>query len=313
MNKKPAIQSSIQPLGIGSDLRRRVLFHHMPIAAASALVLVLFMTLPILRAQSLGDIFSGALPRERGEGAPMDHRDGHTMDRGGHQSEPPQHGVGQGGQVDPGAHAGRMGHGGATAGATDRGERQHGPFVRQLTFATGYVALGLLGLTLLIGPANLLLNKRTPVSNYLSRDVGMWAAIVSVVHTILALQVHGSGRLRDFAHFFVGPDGSPLLNSFGLGNWTGLAALVIVLGLLAISSDAALRRLKAKRWKRLQRLNYALFVLVILHAFFYGALLRITSPTAFLLTLSVIAVCIGQGVGIGLWRRRDTGIERPLS
>ena len=116
--------------------------------------------------------------------------------------------------------------------------------------------------------------------------------------------MHGSGRLRDFLNFFVAPDGSLWTNSFGLANWTGLAALVIVVGLLAISSDAALRKLKARPWKRLQRLNYALFALVIAHAFFYGALLRLQSPYTILLGLSVIAVFAGQAVGVWLWRRR---------
>ncbi|MBI2404008.1 MAG: hypothetical protein HYV20_14975 [Gemmatimonadetes bacterium] len=128
-------------------------------------------------------------------------------------------------------------------------------FNQQFTVATGYVVLGLLALTLLIGPANLLLRRRNPVSNYLSRDVGTWAAIGSVVHVIFGLQVHGGGQIRDFLNYFVAPDGSPWPNSFGLGNWTGPAALVIVVGLLALSSDFALRKLKARPWKR-QRLNY---------------------------------------------------------
>jgi uncharacterized protein (DUF305 family) len=79
---------------------------------------------------------------------------------------------------------------------------------------------------------------------------------------------------------------------------------VIVAALLALSSDAALRKLKAKNWKRLQRLNYALFALVIVHAFFYGALLRETSPYTILLGLSAIAVVVAQGIGVWLFRRR---------
>jgi sulfoxide reductase heme-binding subunit YedZ len=196
-----------------------------------------------------------------------------------------------------------MDHGGGDTGPSPDEIRSRS-VVRQLTVATGYVAVGLLGLTLLIGPANLLLRRRNPVSNYLSRDVGTWAAIGSVVHVIFGLQVHGGGRISDFLHYFVASDGSPLTNSFGLGNWTGLAALVIVAGLLALSSDVALRKLKARPWKRLQRLNYALFALVIAHAFFYGALLRMTSPFTLLLGVSVIAVFVGQATGIWLWRRR---------
>jgi len=186
--------------------------------------------------------------------------------------------------------------------------REDRMFMARVTTATGYIAVGLLAFTLLIGPANLLLRRRNPVSNYLRRDAGAWTAIISVVHVIVGLQVHGPPAPASLAErilrYFFGPDGSPLTNSFGLGNWTGLAATVIVVGLLAISSDFALRRLKAQRWKWLQRLNYALFALVIAHAIFYGALLRITSPSTLLLGLSVIAVFVGQGLGIWLWRRR---------
>jgi len=95
-----------------------------------------------------------------------------------------------------------------------------------------------------------------------------------------------------------------LANSFGLGNWTGLAATVIALVLLVTSNDAALRRFKATPWKWLQRLNYAVFVLVVAHAFFYGAFLRMSSPFTQLLILSIVSVIVGQAVGVWLWRRR---------
>lgn len=79
---------------------------------------------------------------------------------------------------------------------------------------------------------------------------------------------------------------------------------MIVAVLLALSSDAALGRLKAKNWKRLQRLNYVLFALIIVHAFFYGALLRTSSPYTLLLLLGVIVVVVGQAAGVVLYRRR---------
>jgi len=203
-------------------------------------------------------------------------------------------------------------HGGSNSErGDDRGDLVLPRRIQQFTVATGYVGVGLLALTLLLGPANLLLRRRNPVSSYLRRDVGIWTAIFSLVHVIAAVLMHvshGSSVVASFLHFFVSEDGSPLTNSFGLGNWTGLAALVIVLGLLATSSDAALRQLKAKPWKWLQRLTYALFALVALHAFFYGALLRTTSPFTLLLVLSVIAVLLGQAVGFWLWRQRYSGI-----
>jgi hypothetical protein len=47
-----------------------------------------------------------------------------------------------------------------------------GAFVQRFTVATGYVVTGLLALTLLIGPANLVLRRRNPVSSYLRRVSG---------------------------------------------------------------------------------------------------------------------------------------------
>lgn len=182
------------------------------------------------------------------------------------------------------------------------GESILGFGMRSLTVGTGYVATGLLGLTLLIGPANLVFRRRNPISSYLRRDAGTWTTIFSVLHVAVGLQVYAP--LGDFLDYFLTSDGRPLANSFGLGNWTGFAATVIVVGLLALSSDYALRKLKARSWKRLQRLNYALFALVVVHALFYGALLRTGSPYTLLLILSVVAVFVGQAVGIRLWRRR---------
>src|SRR6266545_5700766 len=197
-----------------------------------------------------------------------------------------------------------MSRGGNQTGSMDQsGGRQRRFFMSRVTTATGYVATGCLALTLLIGPANLLLRRRNPVSNYLRRDVGTWTAIFSVVHVIFGLQLHSGGQISAMLNYFV-VQGSPLTNSFGLANWTGLAATVIVVGLLALSTDSALRELKARTWKDLQRLNYTLFALVIVHAFFYGALLRVTSPFTLLLGLTVIAVFVGQALGVWLWRRR---------
>lgn len=194
-----------------------------------------------------------------------------------------------------------MDHGGGQDSGGDMGDGRS--FISRSTTATGYVATGLLAFTLLIGPANLLLRRRNPVSTSLARDTGTWAVVASAVHVVLGFQLHGAGQGADILRYFVA-DGVPLTDSFGMGNWAGLAALVIAAGLLAISNDNALRDLKAKRWKNLQRLNYALFALVVLHAFFYGALLQVTSTFALVLIVTAVVVLAGQAVGIRLWRRR---------
>jgi sulfoxide reductase heme-binding subunit YedZ len=277
-------------------MRRRLLRHYLPLALASAVVLLLFMTLPRFDSGKQVDIFTGTFPKDfpAGQAGRMQHGDDQPPPQqgGGHQIPKEQL------EQIPEQHRGQIPGLSPTSEEVD--DRS---FERRLTTATGYVALALLALTLLIGPGNLLLRRRNPVSSYLRRDVGAWTAAFSGVHVIVSLKVHGSGQIRDFLHFFVA-DGSPLRNSFGLGSWTGLAGLVIVAGLLALSSDAALRKLKARNWKRLQRLNYVLFALVIVHAFFYGALLRETSPYTILLGLIVIVVVAGQLAGVWLFRRR---------
>jgi sulfoxide reductase heme-binding subunit YedZ len=195
-------------------------------------------------------------------------------------------------------------------GLTD--SRLRSRFYQRLTVATGYIATGLLALTLLLGTANLLLRRRTPISSYLRRDMGWWTAIFSVVHVIFGLELHSGGQIPLMLNYFfvngsrLATSFTPLATSFTLANWTGLVALVIVVGLLTLSNDLALRALKAKTWKNLQRLNYTLFALVFAHAFFYGALLRVTSPYTLLLGLSVGAVLVGQAVGVWLWQHRNS-------
>jgi sulfoxide reductase heme-binding subunit YedZ len=316
MATAPAPPSSIQPLGTNGDQRRRFLLHHMPLALASALLLVLFMTGPLFDAHAYeqGDIVSGTFPQARSTARPADHggdHAGHTA-LGGHGQRSVRRPAERESMGHAGGNTGSRHHGGSNTEPKDQREDSSlARKVQRFTVATGYVGVGFLAFTLLLGPANLLLRRRNPVSSYLRRDAGIWTAIFSIVHVISAVLMHvshGSGVISSFVHFFVAQDGAPLTNSFGLGNWTGLAASAIVLGLLATSSDVALRKLRAAPWKWLQRLTYALFGLVILHAFFYGALLRMTSPFTLLLVISLVTVLVGQGVGFWLWQRMHSGI-----
>lgn len=323
--------SSAPPLGTSGDQRRRVLFHHVPMAVASAAVLILFMTLPLFDANAYphGDVISASFPQVRRESRPTTH-DGDRTGGHGHEvetrstghnrghAEPMTHGRDRTHGQDPVA-AGLMVHGArerdsnSHAGGRATHDRRRNAalprIVQQFTVATGYLGVGFLALTLVLGPANLLLRRRNPVSTYLRRDVGIWTAVFTIVHVVSAVLMHvshGSEVLASLLHFFIAEGGSLLTNSFGLGNWTGLAGTVLALALLATSNDTALRRLKAGPWKWLQRLNYAVFVLVVAHAFFYGAFLRMSSPFTQLLIFSVVSVIVLQTVGIRVWRRRAT-------
>src|SRR6266511_4041767 len=223
------------------DLRRRLLVHHLPLAVVSALVLFLFISLPpFLNSSSAGDVSSDQFPKSHEQGTQgMTHGGGQPMTHGDSQGQPMN-------MPMPGG-----------PGPTKATRN----FLEQLSISTGYLALGFVGLTLLIGSLNLLLRRRSLVSSYVRRDIGMWAAVAIVAH-------------------------------------------VIVVGLLTISTDRSLRELKAKRWKSLQRLNYVLFAMSVLHAFFYGALLRATSPFTLVLFFIAGAVFAAQAIGIWLWRRR---------
>lgn len=190
---------------------------------------------------------------------------------------------------------------------TGAGRGDVGPFElspRVLTIATGYVGVLLLATTLLVGTVNMLLRRRNPVSTYLTRDVGTWSVIASVLHVFFAFGGHGGTGGADVLRFFV-VDGRVLLDSFGLGNWIGLVALIIVIGLASISTDASLRELGATRWKSWQRLEYTLFALAVVHSLFYGALGRLSSPFTVLLFTTAVLVLAGQLLGVRLWRRRS--------
>jgi methionine sulfoxide reductase heme-binding subunit len=286
-------QSLDEPFGgTRGDWRYRILHFHIPIAMTGILVIFLWMSFPFLRTVDHQGS-PQALQTPNHSGQPEGHNQFNNHQGSQHSdrvTSPTDHNANQPSNLD---------------------RFQERLFIARLTSATGYVGLGLLGLTLLVGPANLLVHRRTPISTYLARDVGIWAAIMSVIHVIVGLFVHGppAPLLKRILFYFFAPNGAPLINNFGWGNWTGLLATIIVVGLFAISSDYALRKLKARNWKNLQRLNYALFMLVIVHAIFYGVL-RITSIPTLLFALIVIIVFVGQTLGILLWRGRHSRIQK---
>lgn len=181
--------------------------------------------------------------------------------------------------------------------------RAEAAFVFMLAF--GYASLAFIATTLLIGPLNLLRQRRNPVSIDLRRDVGIWSAITGCLHVVFALQLHFQGQVL-FYFFAPTPEGGfrPLLNRFGIANTVGTAATVILVMLLLTSNTLSLRKLKGKRWKQLQRFNYALAALALLHTLlFLGSSQRqpIFLTVVLLVTLAVLVV---QGLGMGVYRQR---------
>jgi sulfoxide reductase heme-binding subunit YedZ len=90
---------------------------------------------------------------------------------------------------------------------------------------------------------------------------------------------------------------------FGLANYTGLIATLILVLLLATSNDWALRKLGTPQWKQLQRWNYACFGLTAIHTFAYQE--GVESQTWLFLGLGIAAVATTAMVQLaGYYRRR---------
>ena len=141
-------------------------------------------------------------------------------------------------------------------------------FAFRASMATGYTSVFLIAAVLALGPYWLWRARPVPTSADLRRDLGIWGAMFGLLHVATGLFVHMRGdpwnyfiyRARDGAHAF------PLrLDKFGMLNWVGLAATLLLVLLLAISNDWSLRTLGARRWKQLQRSTYVAGVLIVLH------------------------------------------------
>jgi sulfoxide reductase heme-binding subunit YedZ len=150
--------------------------------------------------------------------------------------------------------------------------RPYKDVLSRASFATAYPAIVLLAVTLLIGPLNLIRRMANPVSSDLRRDTGIWAGILGVVHTAVGQCVHLRGR--PWLYYIYGRTegyhGFPLRHDlFGFSNYTGAISALVLIALMATSNDFSLRLLGAKRWKKLQRWNYAAFTLAGMHALGY--------------------------------------------
>jgi sulfoxide reductase heme-binding subunit YedZ len=138
--------------------------------------------------------------------------------------------------------------------------------ISHISIATAYPALFLTAAAVVLGPWNVLRGRSNPVSFDLRRDLGIWAAIMAIVHTGFGLNVHLRGRpwlyFADEYHHI-------RHDAFGFANDSGLIAALLFLLLLAISNDLSLRRLGTRKWKSLQRWTYAAVALTIAHAVAY--------------------------------------------
>jgi DMSO/TMAO reductase YedYZ heme-binding membrane subunit len=97
------------------------------------------------------------------------------------------------------------------------------------------------------------------------------------------------------------------IDGFGGANHLGVVASVLLLVLLALSSDTALRRLGSKRWKRWQRLNYWSALAILGHGVLYQLLERRQIGLVILFATVVLVTLLFQLLGVRQTRRPTAG------
>ena len=171
------------------------------------------------------------------------------------------------------------------------------------SFATAYPAVALLAVTLLIGPWNVLRRGANPISSDLRRDIGIWAGILGIVHAAVGQFVHLRGR--PWLYYVYGPaehHHGMRHDLFGLANYSGAAGVLLLIMLFATSNDLSLRRFGARKWKQLQRWNYAVFALVAVHSFAFQGVEKQKAQW-----VAAVVVCVGMALLVQI-----AGIARRL-
>lgn len=173
--------------------------------------------------------------------------------------------------------------------------------VFRLSMGTAYVGFLLLAVTMALGPLRVLRQRPLPLSLDLRRDLGIWAGIVGIAHAGVGLFVHLGNPL----HYFFDPKGSglPRVDPFGLTNYGGLFAVLVLAALLATSNDRSLRGLGGPRWKGLHRWVYGGAAVVVGH----GALYQVLEGRvlAFVLLFAALAAALALVQGLGFLARRQ--------
>ncbi len=190
--------------------------------------------------------------------------------------------------------------------------RSFADILTRLSFASAYPALFLVVLTLMIGPWRLLMRRQGgAISMDFRRDIGIWAGLASVLHAVVGNCEHLRGHpwlyyiYENWQNKHVQPFRHDV---FGLGNFSGLSAALILLVLLATSNDASLRRLGTPGWKQLQRWNYAAFAMMAVHTFTYQWGIKQPNLPWVMLAFAAIAT---TGVLQYLGYERRSAAQRP--
>ena len=163
----------------------------------------------------------------------------------------------------------------------------------QLSIATAYICVSLMAVALIIGPLRTywFASNKNSINIYIRRDIGIWTALSGLAHLYLAtVQSMNSSYIEQY----VDVSGASLSESvrgelFLWGSITAFIVGILLLLLLCLSSDAALRLLGVRIWKRLQRLAYFAFALTVVH----GVMFQLLEGRTFILVALLTVICLG--------------------
>lgn len=154
------------------------------------------------------------------------------------------------------------------------------------------VSLLMLVIVLILGPLS---HFYKPLRKQIiwRRPIGIWSAILAVLHTIIILDGWVEWNFERLFFIFT-PPGQPwiLHPGFALANTIGILALVYYFLLTVTSNGWSVKRLGKKSWKYLQQKIAVLYTLVILHTLYFLFLHEPENPNWFKGPFVIILVLI---------------------
>ena len=117
-------------------------------------------------------------------------------------------------------------------------------WLHRISVATAYTGMGFVTWAMCIGPLNLVRRIDNPIHQPFRRDVGIWGGVIAMIHVAVGLQMHFVGEMWKFFVFAPEQWSSRLVpvryDLFGLANWTGLVATVLLAMLLLMATQRPL-------------------------------------------------------------------------
>jgi DMSO/TMAO reductase YedYZ heme-binding membrane subunit len=163
-----------------------------------------------------------------------------------------------------------------------------------LSVASAWLCMFMLSAAMTMGPLRRIGGQASPVNIYIRRDLGIWAALLGLLHfyvgNVVAMNPVYVGK---FVRGVSAPPGEIVRDQlFSWGSIAGTIVAILFLMLLAISSDRALHWLRPERWKKIQKTAHLALWLTVLHGFAYQVLEARWLPLALLLAVTLLVLGI---------------------